>query len=184
MKRIILTALFLTAFGMAGFSQTGVFTGVLGKPVKPLKHNLRKTGLVIRPELGCFVTFNAADLDYGKYISGNVNIGYQFSSHFYVGGGCGIWGNIDVAHFPYNSFKNVPLYASVRCYWFDKPSSPFIDFNVGVVFPSYFGALFDFALGYDIKNFDIKIGALVTGQRDWNYGLFLTFGYNITIKKE
>ena len=179
MKRIILTALFLTAFGIAGFSQTGVFSGVLGKPVKPL----RETGLVIRPELG--MVYDSPNL----CIIGNVNMGYQFSPHFYAGGGCGLWGLWWLSESWLNLHDNnyVPLYASIRCYWFDKPLSPFVDFNAGYTRGDTNRrgcALFNFALGYDIKNFDIKIGALVTGQRDWNYGLFLTFGYNITIKKE
>ena len=178
MKRIILTALFLTAFVIAGSSQTGVFTGVLGKPTKPLKHDLRKTGLVINPELG--VTSM-----YAAYPVVKINVGYQFSTHFYAGGGLGVLYEFYNIYAHYNTYA---LYAGVRCYWFDKRFSPFVEMNAGVTIARPFnfeGPYFIFmpAFGYGIKNFDFKITPTCSGKHSWEWDVLFTICYNFTIKK-
>ena len=189
MKKLILMIL-LVAFGLSCFSQTGIYSGGTSGIAK---HDLRKTGLIVRPEMG-FVYGEDWDHIPGmcneQFITFGADAGYQISPHIYLGGGLGCFVSL---YSYYNGHlgllgyrdKIVPFYASFRWYWFDGLSSPFLELEAGGEISvggdaadcSYF---INPAIGYNIKNFDIKISApIIRGV-----GVCATFGYNFLIKKK
>ena len=189
MKRILFTTVLLIAIGLTGFSQSGVFSGGLGN------RTLRKTGLVIRPEVG-FAVYEQALFSIGT------NIGYQITPHVYVGGGISCF--VDpIGRYCSNTgslgHENVEsLYASFRWYWFDGRFSPYLDLNLGIGryefyryndnwyydyyyddeyyynYDSYNSSVkvypcLSLAVGYDIKNFDIQLGLCTYGHYIYSY---------------
>ena len=79
----------------------------------------------------------------------------------------------------------IPFHADFRWYWFDGPSSPFLEAQTGVSYVSsrYSDLFFLFtpSLGYDINGFDIKIGFPLYDFE--SMGISVSFGYNFTINK-
>lgn len=178
------------SFSLTGFSQSGVFSGGLGS------RTLRETGWIIKPELGIM------GLRYYDFpIGTNIGIGNQITPHVYVGGGMGFFME------RYRSYSHVTglygfdnletFYTSVRWYWLDLRSSPFLELNLGVgrfyysnSYDSY-SHIYDYddyhlqpwitlAVGYDIRKFDINVGMCAFGD---GLGFFATVGYNFLIKK-
>lgn len=118
MKRVFLIALLLSGFVLTGIAQTGIYTGVVGKP------EFRKTGLVIRPEIGYdYDMSNGSD-----FFHFATNVGYQISPCIFVGVGTGLYAGVGLF---------VPIYSSFRWYWFRRPSSPFLDLDIGVCYGRY-----------------------------------------------
>lgn len=198
MKKTLLTALLLATFSLCGFSQTGIFSGGLSN------RTLRETGLVIRPELGIVA---ARYMRPG--VSLDCHIGYQQSPHFYVGGGMGFSVEPTSRYNPYtgeSGFNNSEwIYASVRWYWLDMRSSPFLELNLGIGRWDYnrytYNYYYDYDdyyyyddnyyyrttgimpfisldLGYNIRNFDVKLGVGDYSNFDYGWGCRLTVGYN------
>ena len=196
MKKTLLTALLLATFSLCGFSQTGIFSGGLSN------RTLRETGLVIRPEMGIVA---AKQMQPG--FSLGCHIGYQKSPHFYVGGGMGF--SVEPRS-RFNSYTGVSgfnnsewIYASVRWYWLDRRSSPFLELNLGIgrydyVHYDYYYYDYDYYyendgyyyrsteimpfisldLGYNIRNFDIKVGVGDYSNFNDGWGCRFTIGYN------
>lgn len=189
MKRLFLTAMLLMAFAMAGFSQTGVYYGGVGS------RTLREAGWIIKPELGIMGLRH-----YDFPIGTNIGVGNQITPHVYVGVGMGFF----MERFKSYSYTTglygfddlETFYSSVRWYWLDLKSSPFLELNLGIgrfyYSTSHYGNLFydyddyhlrpwiTLAVGYDIRNFDINVGMLAYGD---GLGVFATVGYNFLIKK-
>ena len=191
----------IMAFAMAGISQTGVYYGGVSN------RTLRETGLILRPEVGCVVHPKDFTMSVG------VNMGYQFSPNIYVGGGMRFCielerrkYNPNTGDFGYNNLES--LYTSVRWYWLDRRSSPFLELDLGIgrfdfIHVDYYGyynnyydnyddyyyryvrflPYLNIAIGYDIKNFDIKIGLGSYGPYMDSIGAFFTLGYNFVVKK-
>ena len=189
MKKFLLIVFLLTALGLAGFSQSGIYSGGMSGIAK---HDQRKTGLLVRPEIGCAYA-GGGFVNNGLFVHGNANAGYQITPRIYLGGGLGCFVGLEGY---YNSYlgiygyrdKVIPLYASFRWYWFDGLSSPFLELNVGGerTFSQYCptwdeGVYYFFspAIGYDIKNYDIKFSVLAFP----GIGFCLTFGYNFLINE-
>lgn len=202
MKKLIIIVVLLTAFGFSGFSQSGVFSGGFGN------RELRETGWLIRPETGVVGTGYVASLMVG------VTIGRQITPHIYLGGGINCCVNpfkrgYDVYTGTMGYSNEESLFASFRWYWLDRRSSPFLELSVGIERYAYYGSnwydddyyYYDYnynyrsrrgfgpyanvAIGYDIRNFDIQLGAC---NSFLNYGRFsvtpyLSLGYNFLIKK-
>ena len=219
----------LASFTLTGVSQTGIHKGVLGTP------ELRKTGLVIRPEIGY------AMLDSYSFFQFATNVGCQVSPCVYVGAGIGLFAGQGLF---------VPIYSSFRWNWLKRPSSPFLELDLGVsygkyreygYYDSYYGSYNEgynngynngyndgynegyyegynegynegyydpsfphdpyyypdgyhyyeyhrdysewmaygrIAIGYDIKNFDIKLGVPAFIGSHSFVGLFMSLGYN------
>ena len=198
MKKYLLTAFLLTALGLAGFSQSGVFAGGMGN------RTLRETGWKIRPEMGiAYVRY--------PFITISANIGHQITPHFYLGGGMACFVNPIRTYDSYSGLygrDNVEsLYANFRWYCLDGRISPFLELDLGIgrydnpfdddYYYSYYG-YYDYneyqynnsvktlpfltlAVGCDIKNFEFKFGA---GNYGYDHvGLWITLGYNFMIKK-
>lgn len=191
MKKIFILLFLLTAFSLSCFSQSGIYSGGVSKNAQ---HDLRKTGWIVRPEIGC-ILIGDGDFEGG----GSVNIGYQLSPRIYLGGGTNCLVN------PYKSYDAYSgiyghdnletLYASARWYWFDGRSSPFFELNAGVGrfafhrpwYSDYShtrGALFAIpAIGFDIRNVNLKFGAQFS-TNNVPLGFYLMLGYNYLIKEK
>ena len=190
MKKLVLMIALLLAFALPVISQSGIYSGGMSGIAK---HDLRKTGLIVRPEIG-FVYGENWDHIPGmrneQFITFGADAGYQISPHIYFGGGLGCFVSL---YSYYNGHLGLlgyrdkidPFYASFRWYWFDGLSSPFLELEAGGEISvggdgadgSYF---INPAIGYNIKNFDIKISApIIRGV-----GVCATFGYNFLIKKK
>lgn len=179
MKKIILLILLMTAFDLSGIAQTGIYSGGFGS------RELRKTGWVIRPEVGV-----VGVPGYAMSLVIRANIGCQITPHIYFGGG------IDCCVNPFKKGYDVytgtlgydnmeSLFASFRWYWLDRKSSPFLELNAGIErydcytydyyheyydyhsydYYSYYGfsacgsfPYLNIAIGYDLRSFDIKLG--------------------------
>ena len=174
MKKLLLTAFLLTAIGLTSMAQTGIYFGGITDRV------YRKTGFVIRPEIG----FGYDDGFNTFYYAVQVDFGYQITPCIYVGGGLGsdigTRKRYDYYSGYYGRVFGAPLYADFRWYWFKGESSPFLEVNTGACFVSgYYNDricfLFTPSIGFDIKNFDIKVGS-----PDFE-GIVFTLGYNIII---
>ena len=183
MKKIVFTILFLAVFGLSGMAQSGIYSGGVSEIVK---HDLRKTRWIVRPELGFVV--GEGEWDSGILFCG-ANAGYQISPHFYLGGGTGFYTKFrNGYHYESGTFGlyyAIPLYTSFRWYWFDGVSSPFLELNAGLLsmFSYDRASFFMFypALGWDIKNFGIKIG--VSYPQD-NVCVGLVVDYSFLLKQK
>ena len=191
MKRFFLFVL-LTAFSLSGIAQSGIYSGGVSGIVE---HDLRKTGWVIRPELG-FAYGEDWDHISGihneKFFTFSADAGYQITPRIYFGGGLGCFLGRDT-HSYYNSNtglfferlhdKVFPLYASFRWYWFDGLSSPFLELSAGGelskgdgrVVSSYY---VNPAIGMDVRNIDIKISFPFF----YGGGVAISIGYNFLVK--
>lgn len=96
------------------------------------------------------------------YIGGLLTLGYNVSSHFFLGAGSG------VMYGEYKDFLNVPIFADIR-YNFSghKVSTLFFDYKIGgnVIAnkSDYKGGVFlGLALGYDFGHFEISAQYLYT----------------------
>ena len=200
MKKIFILLFLLTALSLQGFAQSGIYSGGVSTVVK---RDLRKTGWIVRPEVGgaMFGTFDFFGATGGVGIG--VNVGYQYSPRVYFGGGINCLVRLDERTYDvysgiygYDNFET--LYASARWYWFDGRSSPFFELNLGVGrfmfhesgwYHWYFGennskkgALFVIpTLGFDIRNVDFKIGAYFTTNK-LSFAPYVMIGYNYLIK--
>lgn len=189
MKKSVLIALMLMG-SLVSVSQTGIYSGGIGSH-KP--QELRKTGLIIRPEMG-FAFWEEPFSD--AFIPVAVNVGYQLSPRFLVGGGTAFYLDFTSSR-QYNSETGIsrlyrswviPIYANSRWYWYEDTSSPFLELNVGsVMFKKSWwdskweaGWYWQPAIGYDIKNFDIKIWTDLFYYKNyyyqWGFGFGLSLG--------
>ena len=182
MKRPFLLILLLMTFGLSGIAQSGIYSGGVSQIVK---HDLRKTGLIVRPELG-FEIGDGAIMD-GCFLSIGANVGYQISPHFYLGGGIGFSTNFANGYYYGGGlYYCIPLYSSIRWYWFDGVSSPFLELNTGLLsiveYHRHNCFLLYPALGWDIKNVGIKVG--FPCAMDNLYGCCITIDYNFVLKQK
>lgn len=198
MKKIVITIVILTAFGLSGMAQSGIFTGGTSQIAK---HDLRKIGWIIEPEigLGYYVDYFYSYDQLCLKISGVA--GYQFTPHIFLGIGVEpVIGTMKYYHWnggTYGSDFALSLYADYRWYWFDGRSSPFLELNTGLL-ASFDGMhkpgwLITPAFGWNIKGFDIKISAsyfLYERKEDWcgwyrtsGLGYFLSIGYDFILNK-
>lgn len=191
MKKLFVSLFLLTVFSLSCFSQSGIYSGGVSKKAQ---HDLRKTGWIVRPEMGIALSDGVSGGGMG------INIGYQFSPRIYLGGGTNCLVN------PYKSYDAYSgiyghdnletLYASARWYWLDGRSSPFFELNAGVgrfafhrPWWDYYnshtkGALFVIpSIGYDIRNVNLKLGAQFS-TNDVSLGYYLMLGYNYLIKEK
>ena len=116
MKKYAIIAAFLFAVCMAGFSQTGIYSGGLWKTA------LREKGLIVRPEIG----YENNIVIYG-------NMGSQITHQFYAGGGLGV--TFASGYDYYGGQKITPivsLYGSGRAYLSPRKSAAFIEMKVGL----------------------------------------------------
>lgn len=194
MKKVILIAVMLMAICLSGFAQTGIYSGGISNK------DYRKTGIVIRPELGVDYDFGIPfgyhsypyydDEDY-FHLSINANLGCQVTSRIYVGGGIGTSiGFEKIYHYNSGTYGRsyvIPAHADFRWYWFDYPSSPFLEVQTGMCYISsrsnFFYFLLTPSIGFDIRNFDIKVGSpfLSGGNGTDIGGISISFGYNFSI---
>ena len=188
MKELFILLFLLTALSLPSFSQSGVYSGGVSKVAQ---HDLRKTGWIVTPEIGC-ILIGDGDFEGG----GSVNIGYQLSPRICFGGGMNCLIRPDRTYDAYSGIYGhdnlETLYASARWYWFDGRSSPFFELNAGVgrfaFHRSYSdksntrGALFVMpTIGFDIRNVNLKLGAQFS-TNDVPLGFYLMLGYNYLIK--
>lgn len=166
MKKIIFAVvLFFICF--SGFSQTGIYSGGLWSTPQ------RSKGLLVRPEVGFSDGFTV-----------KATFGSQLTRQFFLGGGLGL------------AFKNtgssflkgasgikvdIPVFANARCYLTKSLSAPFLELEFGLkvqpaINASQISMYFAPAVGYDIRNFDIKVGF----PNMSGIGFFI--GYNIGFK--
>ena len=174
MKKVLLIVVLLMAICLSGFAQTGIYSGGISNKI------IRKTGFVIRPEMG----FGYDGWYNTSYFALQANLGYQITPCIYVGGGFGgdigarKGYNYDTGN--YGHAFGIPLYADFRWYWLKGESSPFLEVNTGACYVSEYRGetyfLFTPYIGYDIKNFDIKIGSPDL------LGIIFSIGYNILIQ--
>lgn len=191
MKKLIIAAiLFITC--STGFAQTGVYSGGIWKDLTPK----RKTGFVFRPEIGYNYFYNNGYSNVYNDLSLQTTFGYQIIPNVFVGGGLGLGFQIGGYEYDYGQGYEkpiikvcVPIYVTGRYYILKTPSSPFIDMSLGVKLSPTTYSDSDRkmeakiycvpAIGYDIKNFDIKI------QFPNLYkGVGIYVGYNITAKSK
>lgn len=170
MKKIIIVAVLLFTC-LSGFSQTGIYSSGLWKT----SMSLRSTGFIIRPEVGYV-------LDNGFNI--RATFGSQVTRQFFAGVGVGL----EFKNTGYNSstgtsgtMVKIPLFANARYYLTKSVSSPFLEMNFGVKIrpetnSSEVNLYYTPAIGYDIKNFDIRIEF----PNFEGVGFFI--GYNIGFK--
>ena len=193
MKKLFLLLSLLVAFGLPGISQTGIYSGGVSTVAQ---HDLRKTGWIVRPEIGgmCNVYFDRI-----RNVGVGVNIGYQLSPSIYLGGGMNCLVRPDGTYDNYSGIYGhdnlETLFASARWYWFDGRSSPFVELNAGFGrFAFHYnwdsgnshtrGALFAIpAIGFDIRNINFKLGAQCS-TNDVPFDIYLMFGYNYLIKEK
>ena len=187
MKKSVVIILLLVSCSLASFSQTGVYSGGIGSN-EP--QELRKTGLMIRPEIGINI-WEVEEI----FMPIVVNVGYQLTPCFFIGGGMAF--DVDFSSIRrYNPETGVsrlyrscliPFYVNPRWYWFKGPSSPFLELNVGANLskePSWdssfwIGWYCQPAIGFDIKNFDIKIWGEIGRIYSQYYGIGIGFGASI-----
>ncbi len=136
----------LASFSLAGVSQTGIHKGVLGTP------ELRKTGLVIRPEVG----YGIIDREVVPFAA---NVGYQVSPCLYVGAGCGVFTGREWF---------VPVYSSVRWCWFRGPYSPYLELNLGLSYGNYYRGYY-YNYGYNVGYQDGYHAGYNDGYNDGYY---------------
>ena len=197
MKKLVLMVLFMTALGLPGIAQSGIYSGSVSVS-QIAKHDLRKTGWIIGPEIGLGYLDNYFDR---QVMQINANVGYQFTPHIYVGAGLGsVFGSEKHYHYNAGTYGRdfaLSIYTDFRWYWFNGRSSPFLELNTGL-FASFDGVhkpgwLITPALGWDIKGFDIKVSIPCIlfeekewdwgWNRTWGFGMCLTIGYNFMINK-
>ena len=199
MKKSFLMALLLMSW-IACISQTGIYSGGIGSH-KP--QELRKTGLMVRPEMGFALLFDHID---DAFIPVAVDVGYQLSPRFFAGGGMAFYIDYSCYH-KYNPDTGIsrlyrsqfiPFYANVRWYWFEDPSSPFLELNTGFVLfkKANWDSQWEYdwswqpAIGYDINNFDIRIWADIFRYKyyyhdhDVGFGVGVSLGYGILLKQK
>ncbi len=198
MKKSVVIILLLVSCSLASFSQTGVYTGGVSSN-EPIE--LRKTGLMVRPEMG-FALWEEPFSD--TFIPVAVNVGYQVLPRLFVGGGTAFY--VDFSSIRrYNPETGVsrlyrscliPFYVNPRWYWFKGPSSPFLELNVGANLskePSWdssfwIGWYCQPAIGFDIKNFDIKIwgeiGQIYSQYHSIGIGFGASIGYGFLLNSD
>ena len=166
MKKIIFAVvLFFICF--SGFAQTGIYSGGLWSTPQ------RSKGLLVRPEVGVSDGFTV-----------KATVGSQLTRQFFVGGGLGL-----AFRSVGSSISNgtsgikvaIPLFANARCYLTKSLSAPFLELECGIkiqpaINASQINMYFSPAIGYDIKDFDIKVE--FPNMR--GVGFFI--GYNIGFK--
>ena len=144
MKKLYLLILFLTTFGLSSFSQSGIYSGGVSKVVQ---HDLRKTGWIVRPEIGYEINHYYDDDPNATFkdLSIAANIGHQLIPHIFVGGGLGYYHGL-FKHYHYNPATGIgsnyrfwffPVYANTRWYWLSTPSSPFLELQLGFRLSNY-----------------------------------------------
>ena len=172
MKKLIVTIVLFLAC-VAGYAQTGLYSGGVWKgPV-------RKTGLVVRPEIGfSFMDYSSFNL--------SVDGGYQLTPRFYVGGktgvGIGLDKHYDYMTGSYGRESHIPLLFSTRFYALPTPTSPFLELDLGWEWYSRAdGWLYAIApaFGYSFGPIDAKVSLSVI---EFNIFLVsLSVGYNINL---
>lgn len=172
MKKLLLTTLTIILFSLSGMAQTGIYSGGI------IKNDLRKTGMVFRPELGV-ESYSLGDYESYPFIAPHLTMGFQVTPRVFVGGGFGVGIGTKMERVTnyYRPYFNIPIHGDLRWYWFDGLSSPFVELNVGIraLFDNYpsWEFMFDLGIGYDYKNFDIKLSFPLRP------GVGVSVGYNI-----
>ncbi len=167
------------------------------KPVA--KSGIRKKGFVMRPEVGC--VYGSDYINTG--VTAHLSMGYQFGSHFYLGGICGYDG-FYYRHYNHDNYngKERNLYFILgldsRWYILNRNWTPIVGVEIGLSWfscynydyitfksSSYLDYYSDTKLkvGYAYKNWELTLGAVILSPYVANMIVDVSYRFSFSSSK-